>query len=50
MKELFGWLLGVHYWQNGDNYEYCVGVGLGNVGQINGYKIEVAKHKANRAG
>ena len=19
-KELFGWLLGVHYWQNGDNY------------------------------
>ena len=40
MKELFGGLLGVHYWQNGDNYEYCVGVGLGNVGQINGYKIE----------
>ena len=39
-KELFGGLLGVHYWQNGDNYEYCVGVGLGNVGQINGYKIE----------
>ena len=40
MKELFGGFLGVHYWQNGDNYEYCVGVGLGNVGQINGYKIE----------
>ena len=39
-KELFGGLLGVHYWQNGDKYEYCVGIGLGNVGQINGYKIE----------
>ena len=39
-KELFGGLLGVHYWQNGNNYEYCVGIGLGNVGQINGYKIE----------
>lgn len=48
MKELFGGLLGVHYWQNGDNYEYCVGLGLGNVGKINGHKIEVAKHKANR--
>ena len=39
-KELFGGLLGVHYWQNGDNYEYCVGVGLGNVGQINGSNLD----------